>query len=54
MLSTTQVAKALNVNPSTISRWRSLGTGPRVYWLGPSCPRYREEDVLEWLERNAA
>ena len=54
MLNTTEVAKALGVNPSTVSRWRSRGVGPRVYWLGQSCPRYREEDVLEWLERNAA
>jgi predicted DNA-binding transcriptional regulator AlpA len=54
MLNSTQVAKALGVNPSTLSRWRAQGVGPRVYWLGKSCPRYREDDVLEWLERNAA
>jgi predicted DNA-binding transcriptional regulator AlpA len=54
MLSTNQVAQALGVNPSTVCRWRAQGVGPRVYWLGRSCPRYREQDVLEWLERNAA
>ena len=54
MLNSTQVAKALGVNPSTLSRWRATGVGPRVYWLAQTCPRYREEDVLEWLERNAA
>jgi predicted DNA-binding transcriptional regulator AlpA len=54
MLSTNQVARALGVNPSTVCRWRAQGVGPRVYWLGKSCPRYREQDVLEWLERNAA
>ncbi len=54
MLSTNQVAQALGVNPSTVCRWRAQGVGPRVYWLGKSCPRYREQDVLEWLERNAA
>ena len=54
MLNSTQVAKALGVNRSTLSRWRALGVGPRVYWLARSCPRYREQDVLEWLERNAA
>jgi transposase-like protein len=31
MLSSTQVAKALGVNPSTLCRWRSQGIGPRVY-----------------------
>lgn len=54
MLSTNQVAQALGVNPSTVCRWRAQGVRPRVYWLGKSCPRYREQDVLEWLERNAA
>jgi predicted DNA-binding transcriptional regulator AlpA len=54
MLSTKQVAQALGVNPSTVCRWRAQGVGPRVYWLGKSCPRYREQDVLDWLERNAA
>lgn len=50
MLNSTQVAQALGVNPSTLSRWRSEGVGPRVYWLGTSSPRYREDDVLAWLE----
>ena len=54
LLNSTQVAKALGVNPSTLCRWRAQGVGPRVYWLGRSCPRYREDDVLDWLERNAA
>jgi hypothetical protein len=54
MLNSTEVAKALGVNPSTLSRWRAQGIGPRVYWLARTCPRYREEDVLEWLDRNAA
>ena len=54
MLNSTQVAKALGVNRSTLSRWRTAGVGPRVYWLCKTCPRYREADVLEWLERNAS
>jgi transposase-like protein len=54
MLNSTEVAKALGVNPSTLSRWRAQGIGPRVYWLAKACPRYREEDVLEWLDRNVA
>ena len=54
MLNSTQVAKALGVNRSTLSRWRAQGVGPRVYWLGQASRRYREDDVLEWLERNAA
>lgn len=54
LLTTAQVAEALGVDPSTLSRWRSRGVGPRVCWLGKASPRYREQDVLEWLERNAA
>lgn len=54
MLNSTQVARALGVNRSTLCRWRAQGVGPRVYWLGKSSPRYREQDVLEWLERIAA
>jgi predicted DNA-binding transcriptional regulator AlpA len=54
MMTSIQVAQALGVDRSTLSRWRSQGMGPRVYWLAKSCPRYREDDVLEWLERNAA
>ena len=54
MLNSTQVAQVLAVHPSTLSRWRAQGIGPRVYWLGKACPRYREDDVLEWPERNAA
>jgi predicted DNA-binding transcriptional regulator AlpA len=54
LMKTAEVAAALGVDPSTLSRWRSQGVGPRVYWLGKSSPRYREEDVREWLERNAA
>lgn len=54
MLNSTQVAAALGVNRSTLCRWRAQGVGPRVYWLGKSSPRYREQDVLDWLERNAA
>ena len=47
MLNSTQVAKALGVNPSTLSRWRSEGIGPRVYWLGTSSPR-RSTEMTRW------
>jgi DNA-binding transcriptional MerR regulator len=54
MLTTGQVAKRLGVSASTLCRWRMTGLGPRVYWLGPTTPRYREVDVLAWLEGVAA
>lgn len=54
MLTSAEVARLLGVNPSTLCRWRQEGKGPRVYWLGVASPRYREDDVLEWLERVVA
>ena len=54
MLTSKEVARLLNVAPSTLCRWRQTGKGPRVYWLGDGTPRYREDDLLEWLERMAA
>lgn len=54
MLTSTAVARLLGVAPSTLCRWRATGKGPRVYWLGVGSPRYREDDILEWLERIAA
>jgi predicted DNA-binding transcriptional regulator AlpA len=54
LLTTREVAELLRVNRSTLSRWRSLGVGPRITWLSPSIPRYQRSDVLEWLRRAAA
>lgn len=54
MLRSAEVAELLGVNPSTLSRWRTEGKGPRVYWLGPATPRYREDEVLAWLDGTAA
>ncbi|GAA2722046.1 helix-turn-helix transcriptional regulator [Cellulomonas aerilata] len=50
MLTTAEVARALKVAPSTLCRWRAAGVGPRVFWLGEATPRYREVDVVAWLE----
>lgn len=54
LLTTAEVAAVLKVNRSTLSRWRSLGIGPRVTWLSPSIPRYQRADVVAWLRRSAA
>ena len=54
LLTTSEVAALLRVNRSTLSRWRSLGIGPRVTWLSPSVPRYQRADVQDWLRRAAA
>ena len=54
MMTTTEVAEALRVAPSTLCRWRAQGVGPRVFWLGEATPRYRHSDVVAWLEGIAA
>jgi predicted DNA-binding transcriptional regulator AlpA len=48
-----EVAKLLRIDRSTLSRWRTLGTGPRVTWLSPGMPRYQRSDVADWLSQVA-
>lgn len=54
LLTTNDVARAVQVSPSTLCRWRQSGQGPRVTWLSPFIPRYRQEDVDAWLKRAVA
>jgi predicted DNA-binding transcriptional regulator AlpA len=54
LLTTAEVAALLKVSRSTLSRWRSVGIGPRVTWLTANIPRYQRADVVEWLRRAAA
>jgi predicted DNA-binding transcriptional regulator AlpA len=54
LLTTDEVARLLRVNRSTLSRWRSAGTGPRVTWLSPTVPRYQRTHVEAWLHQVAA
>jgi hypothetical protein len=49
LMTTTEVAGMLRVDPSTLSKWRSSGQGPRATWLTPRTPRYARVDVLAWL-----
>ncbi len=53
LMTSADVAALLKVNRSTLSRWRSVGAGPRVTWLSASIPRYQRADVVEWLRRAA-
>lgn len=49
LLTSVEVAVWLKVNRSTLSRWRTAGTGPRVTWLSGAIPRYRREDLTCWI-----
>ena len=54
LMTSSEVAKVLQVNRSTLSRWRAAGVGPRVVWLSPNMPRYQSAEVADWLNRLAA
>ena len=54
LLTSAEVAALLKVNRSTLSRWRSVGAGPRVTWLSANIPRYHRADIVDWLHRASA
>jgi predicted site-specific integrase-resolvase len=43
------LARELGVNPRTIYRWRTLGSGPPVTRMGGRI-LYHKQDVSRWLE----
>ncbi|MCU4298182.1 DNA-binding protein [Brevibacterium permense] len=47
-----QVAEYLQVSVSTLSRWARDGIGPRCIYLAASTPRYRREDVREFIDES--
>jgi len=47
-LSTEQLATELGLTPLTLVRWRALGKGPPVTWIGRRL-FYRKEAVQKWL-----
>jgi excisionase family DNA binding protein len=49
---TTEVAAYLNVAESCIRHWVHIGYIPHVKFRG--AVRFREKDILEWLDRCAA
>ena len=50
LLTLEQVAKALQIPPATLYRWRYMRTGPPALKIGRFL-RYREGDVASWLDR---
>ncbi|WP_141777839.1 helix-turn-helix domain-containing protein [Phycicoccus sp. SLBN-51] len=53
-MKTAEVAELLQVDTSTLCRWRQAGVGPRPTWLTRSMPRYQRREVMAWLERMAS
>ncbi len=53
-LTTIEVAEVLRISRRTLERMRVEGTGPQYLKVGPgkrSRVLYREQDVLDWLNR---
>lgn len=53
LLTNKQAAARIGVQPNTLERYRTFGTGPKFIKLNPnslrSPIRYREEDIDAWL-----
>lgn len=54
LMTTDEVAGWLRVSPATLCRWRQCGSGPPALWLARGVPRYRRDDVQQWLNEVAA
>ena len=46
-----QLCEVLGISPKTAQAWRHEGRGPAYYKLGTRLVRYREEDVLAFIEK---
>jgi predicted DNA-binding transcriptional regulator AlpA len=52
VLTTVEAAQRLSLSPRTLERLRWEGSGPRYCKIKHSV-RYRESDLIAWLDRNA-
>lgn len=54
LLTPKQVGKILGVTQSTLCRLRQNGEGPRFVWVTDHTPRYREDELLAYIEERAS
>lgn len=50
LLHESDAAKLLAVSPRTLRNWRGLGQGPRYVKISGRCIRYRQGDLLSFIE----
>lgn len=50
LISTSDLAKKLGIQPNTLEKWRVHGEGPPHYRLGRRI-LYKMEDVSAWLDQ---
>ncbi|MGC3022090.1 helix-turn-helix transcriptional regulator [Brevibacterium sp. FAM 24630] len=48
------VADQLGVTTDQLAKLRYEGTGPAFVRVGPRSPRYRQEDIDDWVESRLA
>lgn len=53
LLSLQETAAMLGISVQTLYGWRHRGLAPRGYRLTGGLVRFRESDVLDWLESQA-
>lgn len=54
LLKIDEVCEKIGVTKSCIYRWISENTFPRPLKLSSTCVRWREDDIVEWLEQFAS
>jgi len=47
-----EAARLMGIDPSSLSRLRGKGAGPRYYQGPREYPRYKRADVLEHIEKS--
>ncbi|MCL3817671.1 helix-turn-helix transcriptional regulator [Aeromicrobium wangtongii] len=54
LLTPKQVGQILGVTQSTLCRLRQEGKGPRFVWVTDHTPRYREDELLAYIEERTS
>jgi len=52
LLTPTQAAKLLNIQPATLASWRLRGQPNLAYVRVGRCVRYRHTDITDFIERH--
>lgn len=53
LLTTTEAATYLKLNPGTLRNWRVAGVGPRYFKIGKQKIRYDRADIEAWVAEQA-
>jgi hypothetical protein len=53
LLTQTEAANLLHVEPRTLESWRQHRTGPRYIRYSRRCVRYRLQDLSAWINEQA-